>query len=528
MTILDDTKSWLETVINQEKKENNGSSTLDQLRQEHLAEERRLRSEAERIALERSHVIEEEETLREREISTETTINAQINDAIKEKKHLEEHINMVMSQIDELEKQLIQKRELAHTLTTELSVVDESINEVRHKFQRQFQHIEDRKNQVQSIQMACNTDEQTLEEKWTLLRSNMAAAETARQEQECLCHDLKHGIDIVSKVCTVVSSSSSTSKLMSSGTLPDVENNTNGDIDDTKQLQQQLSDITTQLISTVAQHRDIRHDITKLSSDLTTAMEKVQSLERDKKNHAVAKRFREAAAVAKDEKICLEHKEELDQMIAEKNLIMSSLAKTVETLTHKQREIKHRLEQFQRKIESSRLSAIITRKKELNLVYDCVKNENGNNTDDALTGIITEDVHRSMRWVLETEMTLLDMEADEIRRRHGQDIDADNVDDENEGGEDVKKTPETTIVVVDHSTMVNLNTTTIPTVSNDVTTEEKQLLLDIAEHQQKQNEAVACEDYELAASMEESIVQTNHALAQLQGTNKKHDPELIA
>ena len=71
MTILDDTKSWLETVINQEKKENNGSSTLDQLRQEYLAEERRLRSEAESIALERSHVIEEEETLRKRDKFTQ-------------------------------------------------------------------------------------------------------------------------------------------------------------------------------------------------------------------------------------------------------------------------------------------------------------------------------------------------------------------------------------------------------------------------------------------------------------------------
>ena len=517
MKLLDETKIWLETTINHETSSSN--IKLDQLRQEQSADERRLRSEAERIALERSHVMEEEETLREQQMSTETAINTQVSDSVEQKIRLEQNISLVMSDIDELEKQLMLKRECVRNLTTELTMVDENINEVRHKFQRQLQHIEDRKIQVHSIQMSCSTDEQMLEEKWTVLRSSMAEAETARQEQECRCNDLKKGIDMVSMVSTVVSTSSlsSSSRLLLGSALPDDENSTDGEM--LKKYLAEHHEIATELASTMAQHREARQTIVKLSSDLATIVESALSHEREKKIHAAAKRFREAAAVAKDEKVCLEQKEELERLIADKNTTASAIAETVELLTDKQKEVKRRLEQLQRKSESNRLSKIITRKNELSLVYDrmknSMKNEGESNADDGCTGIITDDINQAMRLVLEAEMTLLDMEADEIRKRQGDDLtngndDNDDDDDDNEekNGDHVQK----------NSVIVNQPTT--PTDSDDITAEVKQMLLDIADLEEKQSEAATCEDYELAASIEESIVQAKHTLTQLQGTIK--------
>ena len=162
---------------------------------------------------------------------------------------------------------------------------------------------------------------------------------------------------------------------------------------------------------------------------------------------------------------------------------------------------------MKRKTESNRLSAIITRKNELRLVCDRVKKASESSTDDsAYTGVVSDDVNQAMMLVLEAEMTLLEVEADEIRRRQGQHIDADNLDGGEEAEEEVKQSP---VSLIGDSAVV------LPMI-DEVSAEEKQILLEIAEHQQKQNEAAACEDYELAATIEEIIVTKKKQLQEQQ------------
>jgi hypothetical protein len=500
MAILEETKSFLERAVSADETAND--CRQEQVRQEQVAEERRLRSEAERIALARSHVDEEDEALQEHLKETETAISAQVSDATEQKEKLDQQLSVVLTAIDDLEKQLLLKREQARELTIELAQAEGSITEVRRKFQRQLQHIDDRRKQVASIQEVCVGDADALDGKWAVLRSGMAAAEAARQERDSLRNNLRSSIDSIAAVhdALLLHPSGTTCESSSSNEKNDPDG-------DSERLRHELVEVSSLLSLAGIGHRDAVESLRRLSSDLVHAQEAIISLERDKKAHAAAKRFREAAVAAKDEKTSLDRKEELEQLVVERTKDASERSRDVENLAQKQNTLKRQLEETKRTTESSRLSLIAARADSLSLLCDQLRSRNSGGGIDGHA--VESPVARAMLRMLETELSLLDLEADGIRRRI--------VRNEETQHEVKVEAPSTQILEVEvaSSTHAVSDVDIVADIGVSGSVDDpQQILLAIHDLEASQNDAIArCHDYELAATTDENLADARARLA---------------
>ena len=380
----------------------NQQQALEQ--QDLLAEERRLRSEADRIALERSHAQEEGDALREHQLATEMAITVQVGDATERKQLLEQSLTAVDTEIADLERRLALKQDERKGLAADLTVAEESIAEVRRTFQRQLQHIEDRQAQVRLIQEACDADDRALEDKWATLKAGADALEAAQRSRALRRRLLTAGADAIAAVLSA----------LSSGDVAE-GGGANGEGGEDCATAASLGEVAALLLAAVARHRDTAALAAKLAVDLAAAQEAAAALERDKKTHAAAKRFREAAAAVKDEKACLERKEVLEAAMARAAHDAAAFAREADDLAQKHSDVKQQLEATQRRADARRLAAIAARKQEMVKAKQRLDNDLATATTSITTtnsGGIGESVaslHNVLSAALDAEIDVLNV-----------------------------------------------------------------------------------------------------------------------
>ena len=375
LSALEEVRAWMATTAESTDDDDQGAvhqQARAQAQQELAAEERRLRSEADRIALERSHVQEEADALQEHRLATESAITAQVSDATELKQRLQQSLAAVDADIAELERQLALKRDEAKGLAADLVAAEDRIAEVRRKFQRQLQHIEDREAQVRLIQDACDADNRALEDKWAALKAHADAVEAAQRSRASRRRRLVAGADAVAVVLAALSGGvTAWGGDVAEGGDGDGAEEGEGEATSTS-----LSEVATTLAAATARHREKVALAAKLAVDLAGAQEAAAALERDKKTHAAAKRFREAATAAKDEKACLERKEELEAAMARALDDAAALALEVDDLAQKHGNVKQQREAARRRADTRRRTVIAARMQDMQLakqrVHDMV------------------------------------------------------------------------------------------------------------------------------------------------------------
>lgn len=231
-------------------------------------------------------------------------------------------------EIEELELLLKMKQAEHRRLRLELEGIDSRINDVRRKYDRQLQRIQDRTEAIESNKLECE------------LEHEMAVTERDRFNADVIaktksCEDLRNWLGCLGEELNIASSivkatfcksevlSSFTAKSLSS-TQQSLKHKLASADAELSQAKTNLTDISTKMDLLVTESRDLS--------------DKIPALEAEKKAHAAAKRFKEAASLAKEIKALTSRKEEVEQYFAStSSLLHEKQTKVADCIFEQQR-----------------------------------------------------------------------------------------------------------------------------------------------------------------------------------------------
>ena len=269
-----------------------------------------IKGEEERIQLEMTHVLREEESLNEEGAVIEAQISHQTETLSVAKTEIESRLHSTLGEIAELELALAAKKAEEVELREELSKTETGISEVRRKYERQLQRIYDRRTAAVNAQKECSQEmlaikkeRDRIEYSLVLFEKNKADNESWLELTNVEMLAISHFVEAVNtslemenevgreSVCESAEIKESRANLMA--------------------CEASLSDANAELIQIEAR-------TSQLANESLEITEKLPQLGIEKKSHASAKRFKEAAATSKDIKQLSSRKEdierELDQM----------------------------------------------------------------------------------------------------------------------------------------------------------------------------------------------------------------------
>lgn len=280
----------------------------------------RVQAEESRIALEKSHVEREESGLREEHATIENAIHTQTQEVQVNKDNIDMQLLGIDSEIRNLELQLAQRKEEQKKLRQELIISETKIEEVRKKYERQLQRIHDRSSAIASAKNECLKEEVSIQKDRDLYIAEQNKVMTIKTNAlEWLLH-LKHDIDITVKV-------QGTLKALYSSAGDEAQN----DSSNLMVLKSHVINAEDVLSATSQTLRSNREKLNALQLEDAEILEKIPQIEAEKKGHAAAKRFKEAASVANVIKTLTSRKEEIiDLMRALETDITAGALKEVE------------------------------------------------------------------------------------------------------------------------------------------------------------------------------------------------------
>jgi hypothetical protein len=309
-------------------------------------EDARVRAELERISLEKSHIEREEQALEGDTALTESAISSQTGDLGVKKSSLESSKVAIDEEIRVLEEMLAEKVAARAQLTAELDLVDSKIGEVRKKYERQLNRIFDRKAIVQQSKDEC------LQEEASVMRDK-SQLETQAKEGKASLHSLRDwtstleaDIFVAETLLSNLSTSSNKAGKDAGGSsliasISTLESSSDPEVEKLVHTEEALSNRLADQRASVVEQQAQREDLLAESRRIA---ETIPKLDAEKKQHASSKRFKEAAAVAKDLKDLQTEKESLDITIqtVDASILdtISSVTKTEEQLAACARQLK--------------------------------------------------------------------------------------------------------------------------------------------------------------------------------------------
>eukprot|EP01038_Epipyxis_sp_PR26KG_P010494 gene10494-14105_t len=311
-------------------------------------EEARLRAEYDRITMEKSHIEREEEALSNDIKVTDEAIRSQSGDFYNKRSEIEITVFAVQAEIRQLEEQLALKRNEETRLLKDVQLIDSRINEVKKKYDRQLSRIQDRKEALNITKEECLQEE-------SLLKSEQ---DSFQNEQKNALHDSMgitkfiKGMEIDLSVLEIVGGLNlkENKEQMTSVICLLLENDNNVFIENENGNDSELIRLTETMHSIIAelQHlntsvKDLDDEVENCLYETKVILENIPKLEIDKKSHATAKRFKEAAAVAKEIKDLSSRKEELDGQIESIQIKKESHIKLISETDEKLLQISEKL-----------------------------------------------------------------------------------------------------------------------------------------------------------------------------------------
>jgi hypothetical protein len=277
--------------------------------------EERLTAEEERVTTEMKHLKREEEVVIEESKTIESAIASQSGKLTDEKMDLDTRLLGLNSEIKQLEQQLLLKRKEAAEVTLMLDEVEDKIGDVRKKYDRQLHRIADRQAALSKALAECLKEE-------SVFNSQRAVYERHKQQFSDVLERVQlwaAGVDAEVSNAEVVTMTLGKSQLDS---LLLASTKVGGSTDDTLREAVVTADVS--LARLMQSKRGLQDKQTQLEAERKAVDARIPALENEKKDHAVNKRYKEAAQASKDIKVLSTRRDEIETEL-------SSALKSVET-----------------------------------------------------------------------------------------------------------------------------------------------------------------------------------------------------
>ena len=294
----------------------------------------KLKAEQERIDLEESQCQREMDSLDSDFKVIENSIVNQTSDCQDRKQILQIALVGVQAEIRELEQILAVKRTKESELEKELDYEDKKISEIRKKYDRQLQRITDRKdilvraeNEISQDKSLISKEKSAVDEKLSDLCKRI---ESLRYELNTV-DDRRQAIEIFVE------------DLMDDSSFRVDFSSTFNDFSVSSASSDDFADVEKRLHDTQSQQLYLQLQLDELSLKIQRINDDIPKLETDKKLHASAKRFKEAAQVQKDLKDLTSQR---DSLIKEFDALSESQQSGSELIRHLEEERSDKLVSF--------------------------------------------------------------------------------------------------------------------------------------------------------------------------------------
>jgi len=392
---------------------------IDDSKERHDREDSRLKSEEDRISLEQKHVEKAEEVLNEELRTTEDAIQAQSGDAVTQEAELNDKLAIVAMEIDALEAQLSLKREEEKKLKIEMTSIQGKVLEIRKKYDRQLKNIKERKDVIETNKYECQKEKNLLDKERASLDKDIEHTSKLIEEMNVSKESVDYDIQIIG-----ILQKAQNSNLGSISTTAD---KATGVYDEFKRA---LSEASIMLSDAIVAQSALTKKIESLGAENKDIDDKIPKLETEKKAHAAAKRFKEAAAVAKDIQTLKSKQEDNSKEIDEITAQIPNQADIIFNLRQKEVEAKAKLLAAQKDEDINHFTKLRKRVKELQVAKRTILN-------------ISKPVKLKDACIcsIDAELNGVLAEATIIKAEHGlteslEDIDDDEDDEDNDNAAD--------------------------------------------------------------------------------------------
>lgn len=325
-------------------------------------EESRLRAEQERISLEKSHFEREEEALSNELQVTEEAIRTQSGDFQTSREAVELNLLSVQSEIKRLEQQLLVKRQEERSLLLDLTQVETKIGEVRKKYERQLQRIHDRSQALASTKFECLSEERALTIEHEIYLAKIRQVVETRAALTRWTSAVGRNLDAL---LTFIDGIKHNDELLASqqrsllSLVSSISSCDSTDVD-RNGLQDSLDQCYISLLGAQKVLEGLESQMTALTTESHSISEQIPKLEVEKKTHATSKRFKEAAAVAKDIKDFLLRRDVIDQEVGSVGAAMDEQALVVSSCRNSYNAAVEELKEAHRQQDIARFDTLLT------------------------------------------------------------------------------------------------------------------------------------------------------------------------
>lgn len=395
-------------------------ATLDSDKRQ-AAEDLRLRTEEGRIAMERGNIQREAESLASDTQRTEAAIDSQAGEMMIVRKAAQEQLDVTTAEIEELERQLRAKRAEQMRLQQEVDSVDSKIADVRRKFERQLSRLEDRRGLVSQQEKECEQEEAQIRRERESYVQDVDSTAASRRRLRLWCNSLDSEVAIAEMVKIALLSSRSTTSPSSPSS--------SGDGDLIAEMKLAVTSADSDFVAAVTAQNELVAKLDQLMAECKDLEERIPKLEVDKKGHAAAKRFKEAAAVAKDVKVLVTRKEELDAEASTTSSAVVERGAAVRTCVAAQEAAAAALIEARKGEDVRRFGSLLVRIVQLRQVKKTILQEAGVHGKDPKGGRSADESADEERIsllflapataILDAELGSLLLEAADIKAEHG-------------------------------------------------------------------------------------------------------------
>uniref|UniRef100_A0A7S2XN44 UVR domain-containing protein n=1 Tax=Attheya septentrionalis TaxID=420275 RepID=A0A7S2XN44_9STRA len=503
------------------------------------AENERLNNEVKHVERDESLVTEERNEL-ESSISEQTSEMEQVRDTASTQ------LNVVNEEIEELKKLLAEKEAVASELTVQVAEQEASIHRVRTKFSRQLNKIYKKEATVNENRNEWETEKSAYDQMKEEHEATVKSHSEALLAHEDMMSRLQHEIDSSQSMEKVIQK-----EIQFDNSSLDDDTNTNDDVNN-----EEMAKVQAQVVECEAAV-DEANQVLVLATGIISGLKEeirdidtqIPSLEEAKKSAAVKRDFRAAGKAAKQIKEMMARKEtceeELEFEAADRLKAAQDSLQEVDQALTKQQAIAHEQEKKHGIGCMARLAKKIKRIEQKRI------DSNPENTDDSCITVTSVGM-----WVLSEEISALKMEGEALGDKFGgweaimeQVEDFVEEDTEEEGSQD---SIEEEIVVEEEEQMeeemderieeeeetenVVVDAADVEETRQEAVEKFKELSFSLQNAEKDLEDAVAEEDFEKAAELDEILQQVQNKIEALGLSSKdlealdnvaNHDEEMI-
>lgn len=381
-------------------------------------EEARIRAELERIGLEKGHFQREEEALQGDTERTEEVIRSQTVDLSVKKADLEVSIGMLDDEIRSLQQQLAGKMAEQKQLSNELDHVDGRIGEVRKKYDRQLQRIVDRQCALEQSKRECLQEESAVLLEQRAMEKQVQDSKNSSSSAALWTQALESDVTVADALLRNLTPSKAPSAPSDGSALASISR-VEGTPEDasTQELRRNLEAISFLLGKKNALVGDLQTQRDGLLAESRRVGELMPKLETEKKAHAANKRFKEAAAVAKELKDLQTAKDATDAEVEQLNSALAGTFTEISQLEEKHETSTRELRDAHKQHDVSRFEALLQRAEEVRALQKEVLRQVRHRRRTG--GFKESDLCATAALFFASELRSALSEAASIKQRHG-------------------------------------------------------------------------------------------------------------